>query len=104
MSWLDQKVQQIVDPIIQDAVDNQILKAIERTLRYHPNRELTKTGFDWALALALVKIWPGLDRRTATKWLKEYIGTQYGTTGYLWTAKAAGEIAAQYALEFGEQR
>jgi hypothetical protein len=68
----------------------------------HPNRELTKIGFEWAFYLAMRDHWPTVGRATSTAWLWDYLSTDYGVDGYCWTAASARELAETYVMEFGE--
>ncbi len=87
-----------VDDRLADLVVTTILKIINEA----PSRELTEVGFDWALYIALKRRWPDVGMRESVRWLREYIGVQYGTPGYDWTASAAESVAAEFTSQFGE--
>lgn len=90
-------------------LDRELPGIIERHMvkRFSEDRdlELTEIGFEWAMMLALRKRWPDLDRKTAAKWMREYVafsGMAFGDPDYEWTPRAADELAQHYVDEFGE--
>ena len=71
----------------------------------NPDMPLSEAGFGWAMILSLRKLWPDLDRKTASKWMWGYLhsaGITFGDPDYDWTPRAARDLARSYVEEFGE--
>lgn len=113
MGWLDK----IIGDAVTDVIRHELPKMLDRELpviiERHMNRRfienpdmpLSKAGFGWAMMLSLRKIWPDLDRKTASEWMWGYLdfaGITFGDPDYEWTPRAAKELARSYAQEFGE--
>lgn len=96
----------IIERIVSRAVDGVINERIEahiaRVLARETDAQLTEVGFGLAFYLALREIWPGVDRRTAVAWARDYIGVPFCSPGYDWSPRAAKELATAYAQDFGE--
>lgn len=99
-------IDKIVSREINRALDRLLPAAIERHLRKifaeKPDMPLNKAGFGWAFYLAIKDIWPDVDHKTASKWVADYVDVPVGEPGYDWTPRAAKEMAALFAQEYGE--
>lgn len=109
--WIGRKIgREAAEEVIRDRLpqilNREIPRIIEECLNKRfskePNLPLTEVGFAWAFHLALKRRWPGIDAKTATHWLHEYLDMPIGTDGYDWTPAAAEDLAREFVSEFGE--
>lgn len=108
--WFGRKFHDAIEKRVRSEVERQLDKQLPGIIRgmladkfaKEPDRELSKIGFNWALALAIKKHWPDIPDYEAVRWLREYVGVPHGHPDYVWTARAADELAAEYVAEFGE--
>ncbi len=68
-----------------------------------PDAVLSKPGFEIAFAFALGRHWPGMSADKCRGWLWDYLGVEYGDSDYVWSARAAEELAQEYISDFGEK-
>jgi len=103
---ITEKVEEVVSATINQVLDEKlpaiIRKHLTKRFAEDPTLSLTKAGFYWAFVIALQGHWPDVPNETAARWLDDYLSAPVGTSGYEWTPRAAGELAAAYVQEFGE--